>query len=159
MSYFSTIIFAVVAFVVILYLLVFSKFTKNKFASKNKNLKKQQSHQNLKKIDPAFYSSKKEMNYKHHFFSGKKLVITGDLKYFKTRNDLAQLLWDNGATIEKNFNSAIDVLIVGKSNIDSLKLKSAYYLNIKVIAEEELFSYFPDFKPFLKESISELQLN
>ncbi|MDO9261412.1 MAG: BRCT domain-containing protein [Flavobacteriaceae bacterium] len=82
-----------------------------------------------------------------HYFTNKKVLITGELKYFKTRNELAKLLWDNGAIIEKTFNNTINVLIVGKSNIDSLKLKNAYYQNIKVITEEELLNYFPDFKP------------
>ncbi|MDP2088871.1 MAG: BRCT domain-containing protein [Flavobacteriaceae bacterium] len=149
----------IIIFISILYLIVSSYFNKSQNSSQKKSFYKKHGYRNPKKIDSFFQFPKKELIYNHHFFSTKKVVITGELKYFKTRNNLAKLLWENGAIIEKIFNSSIDILIVGKSNIDSLKLKSAYYLNVKVITEEELLNYFPDFKPFLKESNSELQLN
>lgn len=146
MSYFLIIIFGVITFVALLYLIIFSYPNRNSHQKKIYRPKKD--FNDVKKIDSKFQSPNKELLYNHHFFSGKKVIITGDLIYFKTRNELAQLLWDGGAIIEKNYNSTIDVLIVGKSNIDSLKLKSSYYLNIKVIPEEELLGYFPDFKPY-----------
>lgn len=155
MNYFLLIIIGVFSFVLFLFLYVFYYPRKKRQSYKVK--KQQKIGQNhTKNIDNTFKSQKKEIAYHQHFFSGKKINITGDLKYFKNRNELAQLLWDNGALIESVFNSSIDILIVGNSNFDSLKLKSAYYLNIKVISEEELLNYFPDFRPFSKKTISEL---
>lgn len=159
MSYFLIIIIGVITLISILYLFIFSYPRKNANAFLKKGNGKNHEFINVKKVDSIFQSHKKELAYNLHFFSGKKVVITGELRYFKNRNELAKLLWENGAVIEKMFNSSTDILIVGKSNIDSLKLKSAYYLNIKVLPEEELLCYFPDFKPFSKEINTELQLN
>jgi len=159
MNYFIIIIVGVVVFISILYLLIFFDWNKPKNNNERKKLEELQSQKNLKNIDDIFQSQKKDLIYNQHFFSSKKVVITGDLKYFQNRNDLARMLWENGAIIEKMYNSSIDILIVGKSNIDSLKLKSAFYLNIKVISEEELLNYFPNFKPFIEETDLELKLN
>lgn len=136
-----------------------SRFNVRKKLTQKKSSGERFRNKNTKRVDWKFQKPNKELIYNQHYFSNKKVLITGELYYFKTRNDLAELLWENGATIEKTFNSAVDVLIVGKSNIDSSKLKSAYFLNIKVITEEELLSYFPHYKPFSEAINTELQLN
>ncbi|MDP3352415.1 MAG: BRCT domain-containing protein [Flavobacteriaceae bacterium] len=156
MNYLLLIIFSVISFISILYLFIFFYPRKNGNSFKKNKYKEKIEFNHTKNIDDIFRFQKKDLIYNQHFFSGKKVLITGDLKYFRNRNDLAKLLWDNGAITEKAYNSSIDILIVGKSNIDSLKLKSAFYLNIKVITEEELLNYFPDFKPFSEKTISEL---
>lgn len=158
MNYKLLIIIGVFSFLSLLYLFIlyYPRKNRNSFKKNKYTIKTEFNHS--KNIDSIFHSQKKDIEFNQHFFSGKKVLITGDLKYFKNRNDLALLLWNNGAIIEKVYNSSIDCLIVGKSNIDSLKLKSAFYLNIKVITEEELFNYFPDFKPFSEKTTSQLQL-
>lgn len=142
------IITAVIAFLVILYLVIFSFPKQKRKSNLKKKFKENIPFKNSKSIDKIYQSQNKDLLYNQHFFSGKKILITGDLKYFKNRNDLAKLLWENGAIVENVYNSSIDILIVGNANIDSLKIKSAFYLNIKVITEEEILNYFPNFKPY-----------
>ena len=148
MGYFF-IFFLVIFFISMLYLIINSGFIKNRKGSYRYSFRQKQPQRTEIEVDRLYQSPKKELGYNQHYFTNKKVLITGELRYFKTRNELAKLLWENGATIQKTFNSTIDVLIVGKSNIDALKLKSAYFQNIKVITEEELLNYFPDFNACL----------
>lgn len=148
MNYFILIIIGVIFLIATLFLFIFFYPRKKGHFLKKKKYIDKKANNDIKNFDDIFQFPKKDLQFNQHFFSGKKVVITGDLKYFQNRNDLALLLWNKGAIVNKVYNSSIDFLIVGKSNIDSLKLKSAFYLNIKVITEEELLSYFPDFKPY-----------
>lgn len=107
-----------------------------------KYLKKILNYYNNKLIDPIYLSKNKNINYNIHFFTDKKIAITGVFKKFNSRNEVARLLWDQGAVIDTTFNSNTDYLIVGTYGLDAVKVKSAFYLNIKVLTEDELLRYF-----------------
>lgn len=157
MSY-LIVFFFVAFFILMIYILISTDFLKKQTIYSGNRFYKRKNVRIENEIDPLFQSLKKEVIYNQHFFRHKKVVITGELRYFKTRNELAKLLWENGAIIQTAFNSSVDILIVGKSTIDSSKLKNAYFLNKKVITEEELLHYLPNFiNSHLKHNTKVLQ--
>lgn len=142
------IIFLSFGFTLVLLIVLRSRlnFQQIKKKSKIRQYTTKDSNINTKKIDIIYLSKNEDLLFYDHFFSQKRIVITGDFIHFKTRNELAKLLWECGAVIETKLDTNTDILIVGKSNIDSLKLKYAIYLNIKIVTEDEVLSFFPSFK-------------
>jgi NAD-dependent DNA ligase len=80
---------------------------------------------------------------KNTIFYNKKVVISGELKQFPLRNDLASLLKNYGADINTSISSKTDIFIVG-SDYGPVKMEQVEKLlsdghNIKIIKEKELY--------------------
>lgn len=68
----------------------------------------------VKKIDRKFLFPKKEVEDTSSEFYRKKVVITGDFKYFQTRNQIAEILYNLGADIDTSVTEKTDYLIKGE---------------------------------------------
>jgi|GEM_PF-6786284 len=136
------IISVVIIFTIILVLQPNKTENKTRKPNFNKRKKLISEYEKNKQINPEYLTKNKNIVYNIHHFTDKKVAITGTFKKFASRNELAKLLWDQGAIIDTKFNSNTDYLIVGTSVVDSQKIKSAFYLNIKVLTEDELLKYF-----------------
>ena len=81
---------------------------------------------------------KNNENAKHSKLAGKRIAITGSFDI--NRNQIINLLEENGATITNTINNKLDFIIVGKID-NSRKLESSKKYNIKSLTYEELINY------------------
>lgn len=71
-------------------------------------------------------------------FTGKKVVVSGVFSRF-SREELKELLENNGALLQGSISSKTDFLIAGE-NMGPAKLAKATELGVSIISEAELFS-------------------
>ncbi|MCR5268271.1 MAG: NAD-dependent DNA ligase LigA [Lachnospiraceae bacterium] len=69
--------------------------------------------------------------------SGKTFVITGSLTHFENRNDLKEIIENQGGKVAGSVSAKTDYLINNDVNSNSSKNKKAKELNVPIIPEEE----------------------
>lgn len=98
------------------------------------------------KVDSKYLKPQIDLEDKSHEFYGKKVVITGSFNDFPFRNELAHLLWSVGADIDASITKNVDIVVMG-TDAGWKKLELIEKFNIKVINQDILLDYFPDYKP------------
>ena len=83
------------------------------------------------------FESEKVSAKKETVFTGKKIVITGEISGY-TRSELKKILEDMGADVSESVSSKTDFLIVGEK--PGKKLEKAKNLNVRIIDEKELMN-------------------
>ncbi|SEG31110.1 BRCT domain-containing protein [Flavobacterium urumqiense] len=94
-----------------------------------------------KKLEKQYLYPKKDVEDKSHFFYGKKVVITGDFKYFADRNEISKLLWEVGADVDTGVGKKTQVLIVG-NNPGPSKIMTAEDMGLDLVTENEFLKLF-----------------
>jgi len=102
--------------------------------------------QNQKKINGKYLNPQKYLENKTHFLFKKKVVITGQFSSFPFRNEMAMLLWNIGADVDRQIGKYTDFVIVGENpgwkKIELIKLN-----NIETIDENLFLELFSTYKP------------
>lgn len=98
------------------------------------------------KVDSKYLKPQIDLVDKSHDFYGKKVVITGSFNDFPFRNELAHLLWSVGADIDASITKNVDVVIMG-DEAGWKKLELIQEFQTKVINQDILLDFFPDYKP------------
>lgn len=102
-----------------------------------------------KPIDSKHLRPQKNLYDSGHFFSGKKVVITGNFNHFVYKDELAKLLWEVGADVDTSVSKRTNYLIKG-NDPGWKKLEKADEYGVKVLTEMQFLEIFPDYKsPYL----------
>ena len=75
---------------------------------------------------------------------GMNIVITGKLSIFKNRNELKQVIIQNGGKVSDSINAKTTLLINNDINSSSAKNKAAKAKNIPIISEQEFKEKYLD---------------
>lgn len=90
----------------------------------------------VKKIDRKFLFPKKEVEDTSSEFYKKKVVITGDFSHFRTRNEIAEILYNLGADIDTSVTEKTSYLIKGE-NCGWSKEAKAIDFGVIIYTEQE----------------------
>lgn len=94
------------------------------------------------KIQRKHLYPKKGIEEGTHFFTGKKVVISGMFDHFYQRDEMAKWLWEVGADVDTQVTENTDFLIAGEG-VGWRKKEIADTYGAIIMNEEEFISYFP----------------
>ncbi|MCD8431004.1 BRCT domain-containing protein [Tenacibaculum finnmarkense genomovar ulcerans] len=95
-------------------------------------------------FDSKYLYPRKDLEPNGHLFYGKKVVITGGMESFPFREELAKLLWEIGADVDRAIGKNTDFAIVGSYNVGPRKMDKIIAQGIRIIREKELLEIFPN---------------
>ncbi|MEJ8579611.1 hypothetical protein JSO55_05760 [Riemerella anatipestifer] len=119
----------------------FSKTKSKAKPTKNILLSDIIANKEVRSISSELINPKTDIEDTSHFFYSKKVVITGTFERFPLRDELAKLLYDVGADINRGISSKTDYVIVG-ANAGWKKLEQIEKLGIEIIDENKFIELF-----------------
>lgn len=78
------------------------------------------------------------------WIEGRTFVVTGKLQYFANREELTELIEENGGSVSGSVSPKTDYLINNDLNSTSTKNQKAHQLGIPIISEQEFIRRFCD---------------